>query len=298
MERVEEVFETGCEVPVDPIVRGCRAVQETCPEVVSETVAMDTAITTFEDMSGKGSKCLNRGDLLVEYERLKGEVDSFLAVLQRYEKGQNEPASAHQLRQGVAALQQRLTCLVEDPQVGYLVGGRVEATIEEVPVEVEQGVRQAKLESLLARLDRVEQAVGKSFSGRSIPSLVEELEHKVTLAKPLQVAKLTEMSKAYGQQLAALEGHVDGVELSECMKAMEQWEGLSQQLPVIVDRLQEMHTLHIQRTVCLQKAQEIEKQQQQLVETLAQQQVVLEGVQAAVEENVKKMAAHMEGLST
>jgi hypothetical protein len=169
------------------------------------------------------------------------------------------------------------------------------------------GTAQNPTTSTEERLTKMERLVGSSAtSHKSLLARLEELETMLARVddKALEQAQLKakviradlEAASKARNKLTATYKKEDSKTIQELHQQMTDLEGLSQHLPALTARLQQMATLHVQSASFATRLLQTEEQAAQAASSLAQLERTLEKVQSHMVENVQTVENNMKQL--
>lgn len=169
------------------------------------------------------------------------------------------------------------------------------------------GTAQNPTTSTEERLTKMERLVGSSAtSQKSLLARLEELETMLARVddKALEQAQLKakviradlEAASKARNKLTATYKKEDSKTIQELHQQMTELEGLSQHLPALTARLQQMATLHVQSASFATRLLQTEEQAAQAASGLAQMEKTLEKVQSHMVENVETVEKNMKQL--
>lgn len=169
------------------------------------------------------------------------------------------------------------------------------------------GTAQNPTTSTEERLTKIERLVGSSAtSHKSLLARLEELESTLARVddKSLEQAQLKakviradlEAASKARNKLTATYKKEDSKTIQELHQQMTELEGLSQHLPALTSRLQQMATLHVQSASFATRLLQTEEQAGQAAASLAQLERTLEKVQSHMVENVQTVERNMKQL--
>jgi hypothetical protein len=169
------------------------------------------------------------------------------------------------------------------------------------------GTAQNPTTSTEDRLTKMERLVGSSATThKSLLARLEELETMLARVdeKALEQAQLKakviradlEAASKARNKLTATYKKEDSKTIQELHQQMTELEGLSQYLPALTARLQQMATLHVQGASFATRLLQTEEQAAQAASSLAQMERTLEKVQSHMVENVETVEKNMKQL--
>ena len=161
--------------------------------------------------------------------------------------------------------------------------------------------RVADLERRLAKLEQVTGAAGSELP-TDISTAVAQLKEKVSLLDKNALARLAQTAQEAKRNLEAARDAKSKLskdqseQIATVAEAVKKWMPMSEELPMIVERLYQLKSVHSQAAEYVNAVKDITAEQKAIGGGLKEQEKVLKQLQSSLQENVKTMAANMKAL--
>ena len=253
-----------------------------------------------------------------ELEALRGEVSRGVSEA----RAEESPAWAA-IRGEAESLGGQLAALASDPRHEKFLGSEPEGA-EALTEEIAEAIKRLRLPreapaaegqqregarvlaALDARLFRLESAVGlgpRKSGGVSLRQQLDDLDSRLRMIDEDALKQLRESAAAAKEQVGALKAAAEGSEqwrsaedaarVEKIWSSMKKWDGVADELPAILNRMQQLHDLHEEAAFFTQRLAALEQDADAQGDALLQAGSMLQDQCTNFEENMNTVKANL-----